>query len=214
MQQTSLPAEENGPPDAILDAALDEFADRGFAGARIDEIARRAGVNKAGLYYHVGNKETLYLLSLRRLFSPLAHILGSPLSAATPQERLQEHVARFAEGVVADPRFAPIMLRELANRGADLPGEILAVMVASLKRLTGIVNDGVATGIFRPVPPPLLQFMLVGALNLSVVTAPMRDRAATEGLVSHGEVAIPDAGERARQLADLILNGILADRKE
>ena len=39
-------------PDAILAAAALEFAERGFAGARVDRIARRARVNKAMLYYH------------------------------------------------------------------------------------------------------------------------------------------------------------------
>ncbi|HVR42592.1 MAG TPA: helix-turn-helix domain-containing protein, partial [Thermoanaerobaculia bacterium] len=45
------------PRDHILDVAAAVFAEQGFAGARIDEIARRAGVNKAMLYYRVGNKE-------------------------------------------------------------------------------------------------------------------------------------------------------------
>ncbi|MBF0170911.1 MAG: TetR/AcrR family transcriptional regulator [Nitrospinae bacterium] len=207
-------AETSPPPEAILEAALDEFADRGYPGARIDEIARRAGVNKAGLYYHVGNKETLYLLSLRRIFSPLAAVMAAPAPEGSPEERLRFHVARFAEGIVSDRRFAPIMLRELADHGANMPKEILAVMVSSLKRLTGVVDDGVAAGRFRPFPPPLIHFMLVGALNLSVVTAPVRARAESEGLASPAQVALPDAATLAAQMAELFLNGLRADRKE
>ncbi|MCD6588326.1 MAG: helix-turn-helix transcriptional regulator, partial [Candidatus Fermentibacteraceae bacterium] len=45
---------------SILDAAAEEFAEKGFSGARVDEIARRAGINKAMLYYRIGDKEELY----------------------------------------------------------------------------------------------------------------------------------------------------------
>lgn len=214
MEEETSHADPNGPPEAIIEAALDEFADRGFAGARIDEIARRAGVNKAGLYYHVGNKERLYLLSLRRLFTLMATVIADPLTGATPADRLREHITRFAEGLLADRRFAPIMLRELADHGANLPGEILSVMVSSLKRLSGIVEDGVAAGVFRPTPAPLLQFILVGSLNLSVVTVPVRARAESDGLVMAHQVSLPDPVELAGRLADLILNGLRADGKE
>ena len=61
MEPTTPPA----PRDAILDAASAEFAERGFAGARVDEIAARAGVNKAMLYYRIGDKQTLYNAVLR-----------------------------------------------------------------------------------------------------------------------------------------------------
>ncbi len=210
MQQQSQAPGENGAPEAILEAALDEFAARGFAGARIDEIARRAEVNKAGLYYHVGNKQKLYLLSLRRLFSPLVAIMATSPPEGDHHARLKEHVTRFTLGVVADPRFAPIMLRELAEHGAHLPGEILVVMVASLKRLTLILDEGTQAGVFRPIPPALIQFVLVGALNLSVVTAPIRARAETEGMVALEQVALPEPKELADRLADLILNGLTA----
>ncbi len=44
----------------ILDAASEAFAESGYAGARVDDIAKRAGINKATIYYNVGNKKELY----------------------------------------------------------------------------------------------------------------------------------------------------------
>jgi AcrR family transcriptional regulator len=46
--------------DKILAAALDEFASKGFAGTRVDQIARAAGVNKAMIYYHFAGKQDLF----------------------------------------------------------------------------------------------------------------------------------------------------------
>ena len=52
--------------ERILSAALKEFATQGFAGARVDEIARRAAINKRMLYHYFGNKEKLFRAVLRQ----------------------------------------------------------------------------------------------------------------------------------------------------
>ena len=54
----------------ILEAAKQEFAAHGLAGARVDRIAAQAGANKRMLYYHVGNKEDLYLAVLEAAYPP------------------------------------------------------------------------------------------------------------------------------------------------
>jgi AcrR family transcriptional regulator len=53
----------------ILDAALAEFAGKGLAGSRVDEIAARAGANKRMLYAHFGSKEELWLVVLERAYA-------------------------------------------------------------------------------------------------------------------------------------------------
>ena len=52
----------------IISIATKVFAEVGFAGARVDEIAKRAGVNKATIYYNIGNKEVLYSNVLKSIF--------------------------------------------------------------------------------------------------------------------------------------------------
>jgi AcrR family transcriptional regulator len=56
----------------ILEAAAEVFAREGFAGARVEHIAKAAGVNKAGLYYHVGNKARLFEEVMVEHFSEVA----------------------------------------------------------------------------------------------------------------------------------------------
>lgn len=50
--------------ERIVDAAIAEFAAKGLAGARVDEVARRSGVNKTLLYHHIGNKDQLFTAAL------------------------------------------------------------------------------------------------------------------------------------------------------
>src|SRR5438874_10406318 len=85
-------------PDHILSAAAVEFAERGFGGARVDRIARRARVNKAMLYYHFRSKQGLYRSLLRRSFSLAAARLGA-IAAGTdaPAEKVDRIIAGIAQ---------------------------------------------------------------------------------------------------------------------
>src|SRR5215472_8039705 len=79
---------------AILQAALQEFAHEGVAGARTDEIARRAGVNKALLYYYFKDKEGLYLAALEQVSSGLFAKVMAVLDASDmdPRHKLLKYV--------------------------------------------------------------------------------------------------------------------------
>ena len=65
---SSVPLDRSAETRArILDAALQEFSALGMAGARMDQIAAAAGVNKALLYYHFDSKENLYIAALEMI---------------------------------------------------------------------------------------------------------------------------------------------------
>ena len=66
--------------DTILRAATAVFAELGYAGARVDEIARRAGVNKATIYYRIGDKRELYARALHTVISDLGERLSQSLN--------------------------------------------------------------------------------------------------------------------------------------
>src|SRR3954464_9126727 len=97
-------------PDRILAAAALEFAERGYAGARVDRIARRARVNKAMLYYHFGSKQGLYRTLLRSTFSQIAAQLASiAASGRRPVEALDAAVTAMAAFVDTHAFFPSIM---------------------------------------------------------------------------------------------------------
>src|SRR5437879_10091446 len=79
---------------AILKAALEEFSNEGVAGARTDEIARRAGVNKALLYYYFKDKEGLYGAALEQVFSGLSARVMAVLERQDlpPRQRLLHYL--------------------------------------------------------------------------------------------------------------------------
>jgi TetR/AcrR family transcriptional regulator len=96
----------------LLDAALEEFSLRGFAGARVADIARRAGVNKQLINYYFGSKEGLYL-ALQRAW------LEREESFAPPEVPLPDMVVRYLLDALADPRSLRLLLwRGLADDSA------------------------------------------------------------------------------------------------
>src|ERR1044071_437501 len=105
---------------AILKAALEEFSHEGVTGARTDEIARRAGVNKALLYYYFKDKEGLYAAALEQVFSGLHERVATVLERADlpPRERL----LLYARTHFDYPAGAPFYPRRVKREFRPTPG--------------------------------------------------------------------------------------------
>lgn len=178
-----LPPQSKGSETTtrILAAARDVFSENGFDAARVDEIARRAGVNKATLYYHIGNKETLYEKVLLGVMSRVIDAAARDIQdAPSPEEKLRTYIQNVALAVDRNPWMPPIMLREMASGGRNLPEAVVAGMVRIFTILGGIIEEGVRQGVFMASAPPLVHFMIMGALVFYKTSAPVRAR--TESL--------------------------------
>ncbi|MEO8257612.1 MAG: TetR/AcrR family transcriptional regulator [Acidobacteriota bacterium] len=161
--------------DRILTAAALEFAERGFGGARVDRIARRARVNKAMIYYHFKSKQALYRRLLRDLFT----LVGTRLQqiaagAGSPGQKIDKAIAVFAEMIQQQAAVPAIMLREVAERGAHLDPETLAALTRVPRLIAAIVQEGVDAGVFRPVNPVFAHFTLFAPVLFYLAGAPIR----------------------------------------
>jgi TetR/AcrR family transcriptional regulator len=162
-------------PEQILDAAAREFAERGYAGARVDRIARRAAVNKAMLYYHFASKRQLYRTLLRRMFARAADRLNAIAgSAAAPPAKLDRVIAELAALIQEHPVFPAIMMREVAEGGAHLDRPTLAALAAVPRAVAAIVEDGVRRRAFRPIHPVFAYFSLLAPIVFYLAGAPIR----------------------------------------
>lgn len=90
----------------ILEAALEEFSDKGYAGARVEAIAARAGLSKQLISHHFGGKEGLYRAVMEsRLGQPGGELAGAEL-------HLPGGLAALFERAAADPQWARVLLWE------------------------------------------------------------------------------------------------------
>ena len=163
--------------DRLLTSAAAEFAARGFDGAKVDRIAKRARVNKAMLYYHFASKAALYREILRDVFGSVAAGVGQVRqSKAPPDEQLRQFIEAVAHIAVDRPHFPSMWLREMAEGGRHLDESVVAELARVMETLIGILREGAARGTFRAVSPFLTQIGIVGPLLLFRATAPIRER--------------------------------------
>ena len=176
--------------DRLLAAAAEEFAARGFDGAKVDRIAARARVNKAMLYYHFTNKAALYRDILRHLFASVAAAVAAVREAGgAPDVQLRGFVEAIARNAVARPHFPAMWLREVAEGGRHIDDSIVLEMRQVLQTLAAILDDGRRAGVFRAVHPLVTQVSIVAPLLFFAATAPMRERYAH--LVTREAAAVP-----------------------
>lgn len=192
-------------PSEICDAALEVFAEKGFAAARLEEIARRAGVSKGTLYLYFGSKEELFRAVVRDTVAPnidtvrtMVESIDLPfadvvrmflprLAAITTHVR----VGAVAKMVIGESRNFPELARvwhdEVVSRALDL--------------IAGLIQRAQAKGEVRPGEPRLHAFTLMGPMLMGILWR--------ETLQPAGGAPI-DLEALANQHAETVLAGLLA----
>lgn len=163
--------------DRIFTAARAVFAENGYSGTRMDAIAKRAGVNKATLYYQIGDKDTLYANVIHQVLGNVASGFAKAVAEVdTPEEKLKVYINGLVAAVDKNPEIPPIMMRELAGGGTHLPRMVIEDMVAVISILFGILDQGKKKGVFVDVAPFLIHTMIMGTILFYTKGTPIKDR--------------------------------------
>ncbi|RZI77801.1 MAG: TetR/AcrR family transcriptional regulator [Variovorax sp.] len=138
--------------EALIAAAVNEFSRNGFAGARVDEIARVAGVNKQLVYHYFDSKQGLYLVALEAVYAEIREKeKGLSLGALAPLEAMTQLIAFSFDYLAEHPEFIALLTDENRNQGAHILGsERLQKMHSPfIEMLEATLDRGVAQGVFR-----------------------------------------------------------------
>jgi TetR/AcrR family transcriptional regulator len=161
----------------ILTAARKTFSKYGYDGTHVDEIAQRAGVNKASLYYQIGDKDTLYANVIHQVLGNIAQGIAQAVARAdAPEEKLKAYILFIADAVDKNPEIPPIMMREVASGGAHLPRLVAEDIASVLTVLLGILEEGKEKGVFDDIVPFLIHTMIMGSILLYKAGTPIKDR--------------------------------------
>lgn len=160
-------------PQEIVDAALDVFGERGFAAARLDDVAARAGVSKGTLYLYFPNKEELFKAVVR--------------SAIVPNLEAAERLLAGAEGpsfAVLEALLGLMASRILRSKAGAIPKLIVAeagnfpdlarfyyeeVIRRAFALLSAVLARGVARGEFRPLDIDATVRLIVAPMLMSAL---------------------------------------------
>jgi TetR/AcrR family transcriptional regulator len=203
------PREATGTREALLAAATELFADRGYDGVAVREIADKAGVNPAMVSYHFGGKRQLYRAIVDATFSDIVARAEALAAAPRPApELLRELIATIGELATRQhPYFCTMMLREVLAGGQRLEARVLDKPVRVLGAVRRLVTRGVQDGDFRPVDPLLTHLSLVGSLVFFFATSRFRERVLADRRLA---LAPPDPTAYVRHIQDLITHGLAA----
>ena len=193
----------------IAAAAEELFAERGFDGAAIRDIARKAGVNGAMIHYYFRNKEGLYHNLLEGAASRVRSLLIETTGrSGSTKKRLASFVEAYAAYILSQPNIARILYREMltgAKHIKQIAQQYAACNYSMLKRL---ITDGVERGELRDVDAELTPISLMGMVVIFQFLRPIisvalgktqYDRAFVDRVAAH--------------TIDLFLNGAVEEKK-
>ena len=128
----------------ILEAALEEFAEYGFAGARVDRVAAAAGYNKNLIYVHFGNKEALATAVIEHNTARIVEALPF-----TPED-LPGYAARAFDFAMANTASMRLVAWFALERGLENPASRVELMAEQRRRIGLAQQRGAVTSAFPP----------------------------------------------------------------
>ncbi len=184
--------------EAVLNAAIEMFARKGYAGSSIREICRAAGVTKPVLYYHFRSKEHLFQELMIDCFSfSLKNILQASKNAGTLRERLVRIVHEDLQAVKKSPTRARFVLRMIFSPEEQRPYfDYVRESERERDVLAAVLQEGVDTGQIRGNARDLAT-CLMGMDLMTILEHLCTDRRTL-------------TLQRAEKNVDLLLNGCLA----
>ena len=195
-------------PGDIIAAALDIFAAKGFAGARMDEIAQRAGVSKGTLYLYFATKEDMFRAVVREVVVPnVEAVQQATLAADLPfATMVRMLLPRFAQVVTTVPigAVAKMVIGESRNFPELARVWHDEVVFKALGLVAGMIAGAQARGEVRPGDPRTHAFSIMGPMMMGVLWR--------ETLTPVGG-AVLDLPAIARQHAETVLGGLLVEKE-
>ncbi|MBU1360753.1 MAG: TetR family transcriptional regulator [Gammaproteobacteria bacterium] len=153
---------------AILSAARTEFAQKGLAGARVAEIAERAGVNKQLLYYYFGSKDQLYRAALEDVYAEIRAMERKlELDQSPPEEAMAALVGFSFDYLAQHPDFIGLLNHENAH-GAQHVRTSPAIRRTNsplVELIASTLRRGVRAGVFRKGIDPIELYISVAGMS-------------------------------------------------
>lgn len=195
--------------ETLLQAAKAAFAARGLEGARVDDIARRARINKQLVYHYFGSKDGLYTAVLEQIYREIREREQELDLASFPAEEAMRRLVEFSFDYLAQhPEFVALIADENAHDGRHLQGssrvEEMNRPIIDLLRET--LARGTREGIFRKGLEPLhIYLSIAGMAFFYFANVHTLSRIFNRSLGSQAAIA-----ERRAHIVDFVLNAIRA----
>jgi TetR/AcrR family transcriptional regulator len=170
--------QEKNTEEIIFDAAKDEFIEKGFDGTRMQEIAKRAGINKALLHYYYRTKEKLFDAIFEKVFNTFMPNVFEAMQSKKPLHyKIEVFVSSYLTFIYENPHIPSFILHEL-NRNPErltgLFGSILGtVKEKGFSKFAEAVREETKEGIIMDIEPEQLIVNIIALCIFPVVARPI-----------------------------------------
>lgn len=169
LKPTSKPTtrDRDASKEKILVAATHEFAEKGLQGARVDQIAERASVNKRMLYYYFGQKDDLFLAVLERTYEKIRDEERKlNLTEVEPVEAIRRLISFTWNYYLQNPEFIPLLNSENLHKAIHLKQstKIQSLHSPFVSMLEEVLMRGRQEGVFRSGADPVQLYITIASL--------------------------------------------------
>ncbi|MCP4751844.1 MAG: TetR/AcrR family transcriptional regulator [Proteobacteria bacterium] len=188
--------------EKILKAAKAVFAETGFKNANIEEIAKRAKVDRASVYYYIGDKQEVYSEVIAgSLNKIIENLIQDAAAEQSPEEKLRQYIKNWVPNKGRDLNDNMIYFWEFATGGKNITPAYRENFSKLIEIFLDIIDEGVKAGDFKPVNPYILHMMISGALMMwSTVNAPKSNLVSERFLEKYNQHLTIDMAEEIEWL--------------
>jgi AcrR family transcriptional regulator len=194
----------------IIEVAIREFADKGYAGARVDEIAARMSTTKRMIYYYFGNKEQLYVEVLEHAYAGIRAIEQQlDVEHLDPVDAIRQLAELTFDHHESHPDFIRLVSIENIHRAEHISRSTVLTGLANpaLDVLARILDRGTAAGVFRSGVDPLDIHMVISSYCVFRIA-----NRYTWGAIFKRDLLDPERRDQQRALlGDLVVEYLTAD---
>lgn len=189
----------------ILNAAKDVFQQKGMAGARMQEIADKAGINKALLHYYFRSKQLLFEAAFKSAFLLLAPQLNKVLNDDSELfDKIRNFTKKYSSFVISHPYLPNFVIQEL-NKNPEFIQKLQSEKnFPSIDKFKQQVNVAIAQGVIKPIEA---EQLFINIISLNVF--PFIGEPLLKGLVNIDQKTYRRLLEnRTTEVTDFIINAI------
>jgi AcrR family transcriptional regulator len=160
----------------IINAAIELFAEKGFEGSSIRDLAARADVNVAMVNYYFGSKEKLFEVIVEHKASFMRGKLDEIAGNTEMDElaKLHAFIEHYVDKILINPSFHKILYQELLRADRNtMHDNIIRIFRNNIKTIREIIEQGIAKKIFKEVDPTLTVATMIGTVNQVMLSKAM-----------------------------------------
>jgi AcrR family transcriptional regulator len=196
---------ESNPEELIFASAIKIFHKKGLAGARMQEIADEAGINKAMLHYYFRSKQLLFEAVFKKAFMQLAPQIHQVLNS---EDSLFEKIINFTDkyiSFVMENRFLPTFIIQELNNNPDFANQFFSqAEFPKSTRFLIQIEEGIQNGTIKNVNPKQLLIDMFSLAIFPFIGAPLLQKITNVNESAYNNLLI----ERKKHIASMLINSI------